>query len=111
MMLVVIGDLALAPHSASGRIVRGRPSPDVHDFGLCHVQDTASAPAQRHAEVDVFGVHEVALVEQAGGLQIPSADQEARATHPDHIAVQAAQTVDVAHDGLQPDESAAMETE
>ena len=62
--------------------VGARPSAQVHDLRRRREEDPAAACAQRGAEVDVLGVEEVALVEQADALRIGARHEQARAADP-----------------------------
>src|SRR2546422_184460 len=48
----------------------GGPSAKVHDLDCRREQNATPSRTDRGAEVDVFGVHEVPLVEEAGGTMV-----------------------------------------
>ena len=52
------------------------------DLDVGREQDPPAARADRGAEVDILGVHEIALVEQADGLGVRAPHQQARAADP-----------------------------
>ena len=82
-MFVVKGLLAPAVVIARRDRRRGRRSAaQVDDFDVGCEQDPAAAGADRGAEVDVFRVHEIALVKPADGLRVAPPHQQARAADP-----------------------------
>ena len=59
-----------------------RRASQVHHFGVGREQNPAAGGAQRRAEIHVFRVQEIALVEEAGGQRVRAPDQQARAADP-----------------------------
>src|SRR5580704_11390947 len=82
-MLLVKGHLAVAVrHLRGGAGGRGRSSTVVHDRDSGRESNAPAACADGGAEINVFGVHEVPLVEEPDGLCISSSNEEARAADP-----------------------------
>src|SRR4051794_574339 len=86
MVLLVKGDLTLAVR-ALRHASRGGPrsTAPVNDAGGRLEPDLPPLRAYGRAQVDVLRVHEEALVEQAYGLQIAPAGQQAGTGHPVHL--------------------------
>ena len=79
------------PAGCGGRRARGRPgscapraAAQVHDLATGREEDPAAARADRGAEVDVLGVQEEPLVEQADRLGVGAPHEQARAADPVH---------------------------
>src|SRR5262245_17643612 len=64
------------------RVAGARPAPQVDNFDVGRETNCPSPRADRGAEVDIFRVHEVALVQQPDGLRILSPDEQTCASHP-----------------------------
>ena len=68
----------------------------MRDLDRGREEDTSAARANGGAEVDVFQIHEVSLVEQADRFGVGAPHQQARAADPVGILLAAASTLDVA---------------
>src|SRR5690348_4143793 len=97
MMLLVERDLAAPIGLGSGGASRQpRPSAQVGYGGAWREEHPSSPLPQRRADVHVLGVHEIALVEKAYGLQVRTPDQQAGAADPIHLALAPREAFDVA---------------
>src|SRR5476651_1975122 len=87
MVLVVKRHLAapVRPFSGGGG---GCPrlAAEVHDLGGWRKQHSPAPLAYRRAEVDVFGVHEIALIHIAHRFGIGAPDEQAGAADPIDVA-------------------------
>src|SRR5438874_1764968 len=81
VMFFVKRELALTVRPPRvGRGGCGRSSPQVHDLDGRREEYFSPARTNRDAEIHIFHVHEVALVEQPDGLGVAAAHKKTRAS-------------------------------
>ena len=75
---------------------RRRSAAQMCDFDCRSEEDASSPGPDCRAEIDVFQVHEVALVHQANGHGLGPAHQQARPCHPIRVPLALRISIDVA---------------